>query len=100
VGWTSNPQNELLAVNVGLRNLPEYSGSVFAVEHGSWNRSKLTGHKVIRTLCPTAQALCGPDPVAGRAKKGTVLGCPFAGLDMPRTQRDATRACLDWTGLD
>ncbi len=26
----------------------EYSGDVFAAEHGSWNRSKRTGYKVIR----------------------------------------------------
>jgi glucose/arabinose dehydrogenase len=28
----------------------EYKGSVFAAEHGSWNRSKLTGYKIIRAL--------------------------------------------------
>jgi glucose/arabinose dehydrogenase len=27
---------------------PEFSGDGFAAEHGSWNRSKRTGHKVIR----------------------------------------------------
>jgi glucose/arabinose dehydrogenase len=27
---------------------PEYSGDVFAAEHGSWNRSKRTGYKVVR----------------------------------------------------
>src|SRR5258706_13545511 len=27
---------------------PEYSGSIFAAEHGSWNPSKRTGYKVIR----------------------------------------------------
>jgi glucose/arabinose dehydrogenase len=27
---------------------PEYRGDAFAAEHGSWNRSKLTGYKVIR----------------------------------------------------
>ncbi len=26
----------------------EYQGQIFAAEHGSWNRSKLTGYKVIR----------------------------------------------------
>jgi glucose/arabinose dehydrogenase len=29
---------------------PEYSGNVFAAEHGSWERSKLTGYKVIRVI--------------------------------------------------
>src|SRR4029077_567360 len=33
-----------------------------------------------------------------RAKKGTVLGCPFAGLDMPR--RDATELEPALTGPD
>src|SRR5262249_23270811 len=28
----------------------EYSGNVFAAEHGSWERSKLTGYKVIRVI--------------------------------------------------
>jgi len=28
----------------------EYRGSIFAAEHGSWNRSKRTGYKVIRIL--------------------------------------------------
>jgi glucose/arabinose dehydrogenase len=29
---------------------PEYRGSIFAAEHGSWNRSKRTGYKVIRAI--------------------------------------------------
>jgi glucose/arabinose dehydrogenase len=29
---------------------PEYRGNVFAAEHGSWNRSKRTGYKVIRVI--------------------------------------------------
>jgi glucose/arabinose dehydrogenase len=29
---------------------PEYRGNVFAAEHGSWNRSCLTGYKVIRAI--------------------------------------------------
>jgi glucose/arabinose dehydrogenase len=28
----------------------EYRGNLFAAEHGSWNRSKLTGYKVIRVI--------------------------------------------------
>jgi glucose/arabinose dehydrogenase len=28
----------------------EYKGNVFAAEHGSWNRSKLTGYKIIRAV--------------------------------------------------
>ena len=28
----------------------EYRGSIFAAEHGSWNRSKRTGYKVIRAI--------------------------------------------------
>ena len=29
---------------------PAYRGNIFAAEHGSWNRSKRTGYKVIRVL--------------------------------------------------
>ena len=29
---------------------PEYKGSIFAAEHGSWNRAKRTGHKIIRGI--------------------------------------------------
>jgi glucose/arabinose dehydrogenase len=29
---------------------PDYRGNVFAAEHGSWNRSKRTGYKVIRVI--------------------------------------------------
>jgi len=29
---------------------PEYRGNIFAAEHGSWNRSKRTGYKVIRVI--------------------------------------------------
>jgi len=29
---------------------PQYRGSLFAAEHGSWNRSKRTGSKVIRVI--------------------------------------------------
>jgi glucose/arabinose dehydrogenase len=29
---------------------PEYAGNIFAAEHGSWNRSKRTGYKVIRVI--------------------------------------------------
>ena len=28
----------------------EYRGSIFAAQHGSWNRSKRTGYKVIRAI--------------------------------------------------
>jgi len=29
---------------------PDYRGDIFAAEHGSWNRSKRTGYKVIRVI--------------------------------------------------
>ncbi|HLG83711.1 MAG TPA: sorbosone dehydrogenase family protein [Bradyrhizobium sp.] len=32
----------------GSNFLPEYRGDAFAAEHGSWNRSKRTGYKIIR----------------------------------------------------
>ena len=28
----------------------EYKGNVFAAEHGSWNRAKRTGYKIIRGI--------------------------------------------------
>jgi len=38
---------------------PDYRGNIFAAEHGSWNRSKRTGYKVIRVIVkdgvPTAE---------------------------------------------
>jgi glucose/arabinose dehydrogenase len=34
----------------GTQFPPEYRGSLFAAEHGSWNRSKRTGSKVIRVI--------------------------------------------------
>jgi glucose/arabinose dehydrogenase len=37
-----------LAFYSGSAFPPEYSGDGFAAEHGSWNRSKRTGYKVIR----------------------------------------------------
>jgi glucose/arabinose dehydrogenase len=29
---------------------PEYRGTIFAAEHGSWNRSRRTGYKIIRVI--------------------------------------------------
>ncbi|HEY0569086.1 MAG TPA: sorbosone dehydrogenase family protein [Xanthobacteraceae bacterium] len=37
-----------LAFYTGAAFPPDYSGDGFAAEHGSWNRSKRTGYKVIR----------------------------------------------------
>jgi glucose/arabinose dehydrogenase len=34
----------------GTQFPPEYRGNIFAAEHGSWNRSKRTGYKVIRVI--------------------------------------------------
>ncbi|MBO0752821.1 MAG: PQQ-dependent sugar dehydrogenase, partial [Bradyrhizobiaceae bacterium] len=39
-----------LAFYNGTQFPPEYRGSLFAAEHGSWNRSKRTGSKVIRVI--------------------------------------------------
>jgi glucose/arabinose dehydrogenase len=43
----------------GVQFPPEYRGDAFAAQHGSWNRSKRTGYKVIRVLLehgmPTGQ---------------------------------------------
>jgi len=37
-----------LAFYTGTQFPPEYRGHAFAAEHGSWNRAKRTGYKVIR----------------------------------------------------
>ncbi|WP_409410990.1 PQQ-dependent sugar dehydrogenase [Bradyrhizobium jicamae] len=37
-----------LAFYTGSKFPPDYRGDVFAAEHGSWNRSRRTGYKVIR----------------------------------------------------
>jgi glucose/arabinose dehydrogenase len=34
----------------------EYRGEAFAAEHGSWNRSKRTGYKIIRVFAPNGKA--------------------------------------------
>jgi len=34
----------------GTQFPPEYRGNIFAAEHGSWNRSKRTGYKIIRAI--------------------------------------------------
>ncbi len=34
----------------GTQFPPEYRGNIFAAEHGSWNRAKRTGYKVIRAI--------------------------------------------------
>jgi glucose/arabinose dehydrogenase len=39
-----------IAVYNGQQFPPEYAGNIFAAEHGSWNRSKRTGYKVIRVI--------------------------------------------------
>jgi glucose/arabinose dehydrogenase len=39
-----------IAVYDGQQFPPEYAGSIFAAEHGSWNRSRRTGYKVIRVI--------------------------------------------------
>jgi glucose/arabinose dehydrogenase len=39
-----------IAVYDGAQFPAEFRGSVFAAEHGSWNRAKLTGYKVVRVI--------------------------------------------------
>ncbi len=39
-----------IAFYTGRQFPPEYAGNIFAAEHGSWNRSKRTGYKVIRVI--------------------------------------------------
>jgi len=37
-----------IAFYTGQQFPPDYAGNIFAAEHGSWNRSKRTGYKIIR----------------------------------------------------
>src|SRR5262249_5928402 len=37
-----------MAFYTGSQFPPEYSGDAFAAQHGSWNRQKRTGYKLIR----------------------------------------------------
>jgi glucose/arabinose dehydrogenase len=39
-----------MAIYDGSQFPAEYRGNIFAAEHGSWNRSKRTGYKVIRVI--------------------------------------------------
>jgi glucose/arabinose dehydrogenase len=39
-----------IAFYTGQQFPPEYAGNLFAAEHGSWNRSRRTGYKVIRVI--------------------------------------------------
>src|SRR5215469_1631715 len=47
-----SPRNPSLGMTIydGAQFPAEYRGSVFAAEHGSWNRSKRTGYKIIRVI--------------------------------------------------
>jgi glucose/arabinose dehydrogenase len=33
----------------------DYRGNIFAAEHGSWNRGKRTGYKIIRVIVKMAR---------------------------------------------
>jgi glucose/arabinose dehydrogenase len=39
-----------MAIYEGSQFPADYTGSIFAAEHGSWNRAKRTGYKIIRAL--------------------------------------------------
>ncbi|MBC8104407.1 MAG: sorbosone dehydrogenase family protein [Cytophagales bacterium] len=45
-----------LAFYTGKQFPKEYQGSLFACEHGSWNRSRRTGYKVIRAILKDGKA--------------------------------------------
>jgi len=45
-----------LTFYTGTQFPPEYRGNIFAAEHGSWNRSKRTGYKVIFVPAPGGKA--------------------------------------------
>lgn len=45
-----------LAFYTGKQFPKEYQGSLFACEHGSWNRARRTGYKVVRALLKNGKA--------------------------------------------
>ena len=45
-----------LAFYTGKQFPKEYQGSIFACEHGSWNRARRTGYKVIRAILKNGKA--------------------------------------------
>jgi glucose/arabinose dehydrogenase len=45
-----------LAFYTGTQFPKEYQGSIFACEHGSWNRARRTGYKVIRAIMKNGKA--------------------------------------------
>lgn len=45
-----------LAFYTGDQFPPEYKGDIFAAEHGSWNRARRTGYKVVRALLKDGKA--------------------------------------------
>jgi len=46
-----------LTFYTGQQFPPEYRGHIFAAEHGSWNRSKRTGYKVVRIPVANGKAV-------------------------------------------
>jgi glucose/arabinose dehydrogenase len=48
VGGLAAPASLQMMFYTGKQFPAEYYGNVFAAEHGSWNRTKRTGHKIIR----------------------------------------------------
>jgi glucose/arabinose dehydrogenase len=45
-----------LTFYTGTQFPAQFRGEIFAAEHGSWNRSRRTGYKVIRVLAPNGKA--------------------------------------------
>jgi glucose/arabinose dehydrogenase len=49
-------RNLEMIFNDGVQFPADYKGDAFAAEHGSWNRSRRTGHKVIRVITRDGEA--------------------------------------------
>ena len=62
---------------------PEYRGSIFIAEHGSWNRSSKIGYRVSRVRIENNQAVAYEPFATGFVQAGTTLGRPADVLVAP-----------------
>ncbi len=62
---------------------PEYRGSIFIAEHGSWNRSTPVGYRVVRVRLQGGRAVAGEVFAEGWLQDATAWGRPVDVLVMP-----------------
>ena len=95
--WSCTPHVAALGMRfyTGTVFPPEYRGRIFIAEHGSWNRTKPVGYRVVTVPVRAGQA--GPEAVfaegwlQGRrpgAGRWTCWCCPTAPSSCPTTRRE------------